>query len=554
MNLLEKAIKRFRIPGKFHFFIIGIILVEILTIFLIISDYGNCFQDSESICLFTPSVIKNGTAFSWHDFVNAFNAWGLDGDSRSRFLSYFSYILIIKTRLFLWNFFPPHPTLSISWILTLLLAPILLFKFLQRILNNKTASWTGVALYLASSGYLFSATMIFHPGKALLNVIVIAILLVIAQHIKERKDPIEGDTNPLIQRSLAQKLCMLLLVGLFLDESGIFYFLIMPLWCPEYFFPRRWTSPNIKICLRNAGVYLIPLGIFLFVITVIAPAITMHAFGKKLELLKFMGHELDTEKFKPGYLLFRAVTLFSASLLPWKMISLPVPIARHTLIPHLGLIVIFYVGILVFCTYLAKRNKIYWKPYQKILALLLSYVLLQTLITGFHTKILVLTGYYYGAAFSLLFSIFVAVSLAALMSQIKWGRLIALFLICYMIAIQFTNFHKFNLTWHIHSSWKSMGSFQKKGYYAMDQRELEHLKMKLLSNSLGSHYHLNGLEVVDTKEEATRAKEIWKAWKNQSCDSIEFKHDLVFLRNLWAIGELCPGRYYNYFSDVKPLP
>ena len=218
-----------------NLFASSVILAEIIVIILLISNYGNCFQDFECIRHFTPFVIKTGPNLSWHDIINSFNAWGLDGNSRSRFLSYFSYILIIKTRLLLWNFLPPHPSASIIWPLTLVLAPFLLYKFLRRILNESTAALFGTAIYLSSCGYLFNATMIFHPGKPLLNVAVITLLFFLPHCREETSSTSTRDTNPPLSKKIIRYVLPLLLASLLLDEMGIFCFVILPIWHPEFF-------------------------------------------------------------------------------------------------------------------------------------------------------------------------------------------------------------------------------------------------------------------------------------------------------------------------------
>lgn len=528
-------------------FLLGVIVVEIFIIMAIILNYGNCFQDFECVLKFTPAVIKDDRNFSWHDIVNSFNAWGLDGDSRSRFLSYFFYIVIVKTRLLLWNFFPPHPSLSILWPLTLVLAPFLLFKFLATILKEKTAIFAGLAIYLSSCGYLYNATMIFHPGKPLLNVVVIAILFWAAKTLPSEKTQLPDGDNPKMDVSRMKYILLLLLVSLLLDEMGIFCFAIVPIWRPEYFFPARWTSPNIKTCLRNIVLYAAPAVIFLLIITVMAPAITSHAFGKKLELLKFMGHEMDPKKFSIGFLIWRTVTLFSASLLPWRMIRLDAPVTNHVDIKHYWPIVFFFAAIFLIFTYLALRNKHYRVIYKKVLALLLTFLLFQTVVAGFHLRNLVLTGYYYGAVFSLLFSIFVSVIIATLINRIRFGARLARLMLCYIIAVQLLNFGLINSLWHIHSDWKGVVAFENPDLHSINASDISRITHQQLLESFRP-YSFPDLPGIDPAQKRFLTKEIWGQYRNRQCSSIFLSHDLMFLQNLWVIGELCPEQYPDLFN------
>lgn len=264
-------------PLRRDLFIIGIILAEIVAIILLISDYGKCFQEAESIFAFTPAVIEQGRAFSLHDFANIFNVWGLDnGLNRPRFVSYFFYIVTIKTRLFLWNFFRPHPTLSIVWIFTLILSPWILYKCLKAALKERTAALAGVAIYMSTCGYLFNITMLFHPAKPLFNVIVIAMLYVLARY---EQPTVDSERNPLFGPHIFRYIFPLLLTALFCDEMAIFCFLILPAWNTHYFIPRRFTVPNVKICLRNLTMYVMPTLIFLVIVVGVTPRL----LGRPLE-------------------------------------------------------------------------------------------------------------------------------------------------------------------------------------------------------------------------------------------------------------------------------
>src|SRR5688572_24281432 len=73
--------------------------------------YDLCFQDGEIL-----TEILTGDIF--------------DSGERARLLGYLAYILTLETRLALWDLLPPHPSFTPIWILTLVIGPVLLFKFL----------------------------------------------------------------------------------------------------------------------------------------------------------------------------------------------------------------------------------------------------------------------------------------------------------------------------------------------------------------------------------------------------------------------------------------
>ena len=70
-------------------------------------DYNACYDDTEDYGHFYTAALRNGKALSWSDFRNAVDAWGLDGDARPRFVSYYCSILTYKARFALGNICHP---------------------------------------------------------------------------------------------------------------------------------------------------------------------------------------------------------------------------------------------------------------------------------------------------------------------------------------------------------------------------------------------------------------------------------------------------------------
>src|SRR5262245_61760495 len=62
--------------------------------------------------------------FSLRDFIAPFQEY----DHRARFLTYFTLLLDFRTRVFLYDYIPVFPTFSITWLLTGLLGPYLLYR------------------------------------------------------------------------------------------------------------------------------------------------------------------------------------------------------------------------------------------------------------------------------------------------------------------------------------------------------------------------------------------------------------------------------------------
>ena len=182
----------------------AVLVCAVLFVGYLLSRYDVCFQDAE---------VLTGQMF--------------DEGRRLRLFSYLGYVVTRETRLALWSVAPPHPSFTPLWMLTLLAGPMLLFTFLRIELRSRATAMTGVAVYLVSVGYLSGATMLFHAGKPLANVVVIATLLLSA-HINSRmqRRPFEDGIAPAPPRLLWFGLLGLLTVAPFVDETAVFAYAI----------------------------------------------------------------------------------------------------------------------------------------------------------------------------------------------------------------------------------------------------------------------------------------------------------------------------------------
>ncbi len=82
--------------------------------------------------------------------------------------SYFQ-MLDANFRQWLWQYMVPHPSLSLTWIFTLFLSPILLFLLLRRLKVSVNSALLVASLYIANTGVLSVATMYFRPAKPMTN-------------------------------------------------------------------------------------------------------------------------------------------------------------------------------------------------------------------------------------------------------------------------------------------------------------------------------------------------------------------------------------------------
>jgi len=526
--------------------IAGILLGAVVTVIWVLANYANCFQDGESMVTFTPAALKNGKNFALSDLVNIFNVWGFDnGWNRPRFISYTFYIIAIKTRLLLWNIMPPHPSLSVVWLFSLILAPIMLFKYLRLILKDTTAALAGVAVYISACGCLSGATMLFHPGKPLLNVIVIALLFLIA-----RDAPAESPDrrNPGLVPSVFYGVLPFLTASLFLDEMAIFCFLILPIWSPRYFFPYRFDRTNIIVCAKNILFYLIPAGILLIMVLAVTPAIAKAAFGKTFDFFGCIHHNLRLGDLTPGFIGGHFFTFFSASLIPWEMLHLRFPVPETVGTANLVGIQIFYAIAFLLTAYLLIRCRTVAAVGSKIVLLLMVFVLVQAFNISFHIQKIPLTGYYYGAVFSVMFASLSGLVILLLRDKAWLGRLLAPVILGYVVVMQSMNFLVINNSWRIHSDWKMAVSLPSRDLNTVKGRVVALIARKM-RDDIGWDYkssYIRDNSPIDPKAKRDNTVRIWQAWRQGKCDLFSEKHDLMFLQDIWLFGELCPDKFKDF--------
>ena len=175
-----------------------------------------------------------------------------DGEfSRPRFYSWFFWMIDTKFRTIFFDFFPFHPTVSLTWIFTFTLLPFYFFKLMRNLNCNTSISIASTFLLLCSQGVLSSLTMYFHSAKPMTLVfLVINLYMASVMHSKclnqER-----------IDRVFYFKWFFLLLISLFWDELFYVFFLITPWIFRKSIFRKRIIIPFATINLLLFIVFVI---------------------------------------------------------------------------------------------------------------------------------------------------------------------------------------------------------------------------------------------------------------------------------------------------------
>lgn len=412
-------------------------LIALGVLLYLACDYGMNWVHQECIDVQIPVALTNGKALQSDDLSLIFqyqHDW-----HRFRYLSYAATIINIKFRIWLSQYLPPHPTLSLTWISSLLLGPLLMFRLLCNLAPCRQAAWIGMSLFCLSTGFLGSITMRFHPAKPLVLLGSLGCLTLAseAQARLSRHGP--------AARWYAAFLVVLFL-ALFCDESAGFIFIAVPLFFPDIFRIKsrfgRWAW---------AGYALVIVGFFLTLLVLI-PAIQnklpehesrLGPWNSLTEFIAGSAGAAGGNIFASANIALNARNLWCSQFLPWdwsRGIDYYAPIAGMPsgwnlalLIASLGYGVVLFRALPVARKGLVGRSSL----------VLLLYFGYHAWLTSYYQKVID-TSYYYGN----LFSIFAVMPLALLLdADIRALQNINRLLLVALLALFVNNFLIINSLW-----------------------------------------------------------------------------------------------------------
>lgn len=257
--------------GLGRYFYPAVFLASCIYVLILIGNYDINWVHPEVVKIQLPGVVRNGVEIVPWDLLRGFDVQSFEYGGRSRFVSYFFQTFNIKLRLLLLRFIPPHPSFSLTWVFTLLLGPILIFRLIRELSGEREAAWTGAALFLLSTGTLSGVTMLFHPAKPL--ALFLALLCYYLAVRMARTSQSDGYFSPAYNRRLIV-LLVLLLAACFTDEAAWFIFVCLAVGVPGLYRERRKG-------LITVGLYAGVFAGFLIFVTWAAPVITRNLFGQK---------------------------------------------------------------------------------------------------------------------------------------------------------------------------------------------------------------------------------------------------------------------------------
>ncbi len=393
--------------------------------------------------------MPDGLGFCWNDWIKPFAH--IDSiEDRPRFLAYLIALVDCRLKLLSYENFIWFPPLSVSWILTLVIAPFLLFRAVRNLGLSREAATAALIVYITSAGFLSGFSMIFFPAKALTNA-----LLITSLYLTSRLN-LESEGRLLlyeIRSPLKTILFFVIFAGLFVDEGFFFIFIFLPVLFGELFILDLTKPGNLGRAAKNYLSFLIPFFLFLLLVVFIVPMITRHYFDysfdylgtlfasrkDQLELGKsFFGR--DGEGFGFRSFLDNFMTLSAASFVPWQVSPFLSHRASEGVLSsqahnkaQIFFLLLLFSGIGTMVFHASGERK---KYLVRVSTLCVLYALFMSALIGRH--VIFFTGYYYGCTFAL----FLAVLAAFCYEEIGRGRFKFLpgALIFFMVVVQLNNF------------------------------------------------------------------------------------------------------------------
>ena len=148
-------------------------------------SYQNAWVEPEELHI-KSCILKTGTDLNPADIKQGLFWQFFEYKPRcTRPLSSYFEIVDTKFRCWLWHFICPHPSLSLTWIFSLFLAPLFLYLLLRDLGISLNTAAALTAFYLATPGVLSFEAMLFRPAKPMTNFAII-LCLFLASLLKKR--------------------------------------------------------------------------------------------------------------------------------------------------------------------------------------------------------------------------------------------------------------------------------------------------------------------------------------------------------------------------------
>lgn len=169
-------------------------------------------------------------------------------------------------RSYLWKFVTPHPSLSLSWIFTLIVSPLILYRILLLRGVSSFASFAMIGIYLTQMGTLSSVAMLFRSGKP-----VTLCLLMVSWYLCEL----------LVRNGFEWKRYYLLLATLFVSSFFDEYTLLTYVFSAVLLANLLYRQPRLLMSFLTPGI------VYLIAVIYAFPKLATTFYGLKLTLKNY---------------------------------------------------------------------------------------------------------------------------------------------------------------------------------------------------------------------------------------------------------------------------
>ena len=427
-----------------YFYGVTLICVIIYILTNVILNYSVNWMHPEVIIRAMRSALVNGIDFQLADLGQIFDFNTLDGVSRARFVSYAFEIIDVKFRLWLFQYIPPHPSLSLTYIF-IFLSPVLLFKFINNVTNNRNTAWSAVLLYVLSTGFLSGSTLLFHAGKPIANFFVIYCLYLASKLSRLAANQHKFRKNEYF--SLLLFFCVLF-ITLFTDEGAYFVLVALPILFYDdilkfslktdgYFsITKRLPEMTFEIASKPGGIsmivlYLLTFVLYLIFITFVFPII---ALKMGLGTFNFWGFVGSGSSLLDNVLNFNFTAANARDLVTTQLIPISTPYLAY-------FYTVYYAYFLWMFTHLTRFQK---RIFFRYVIVLILFFIFQTLLFSTHGGGRVVSTYYYGSTFP----IYLVLPLSILLSvKGRWLKSANKAVLIFLLIVSAHNFPVVSHQW-----------------------------------------------------------------------------------------------------------
>lgn len=395
------------------------------------------------------------------------------GEFRPRFLAYLIITFDQKIRLFLQQYFLIPPVFSfLNWLLSLVIAPILLYKLIINLTLSKVAALSSLLVYITSIGYLSSFGMLLISGKFLSGLIYILVLY-LASCLTKSELLIHSPGG------LKYLILMALFIGLFFDEMSLYAFFLLPIFFPFLFF--RQLKKLDRDFFKNILFYILPFGFFLIFVSLIYPIVWKKYFGTEFyyfqNIFAIGSHKYGAQSFLVGpngyfsliQILQNFINLMGLSLVPHYLTGFiessfgKYPGSQVINFYQISIVLSF---ILIIVTAIARdvSSRLLIKAAINVIAFTIFLSLVNI------RQFPIVTGYYYGSQFAVIFSLLIAGLAGNGIRKLNYYKNLSFIIVLYISCTQIVNFIPIQEGWmNMHNNLITRKRYESR-YYFNDQK------------------------------------------------------------------------------------